>query len=145
MVYRIATFIVAVVISFVIPLFFVEAWENPLPPGPAFSLTVPTLTTPTIQPAPVPTLQPSPQQPAAAPKARRATATGTIKAQGVTTYMYGTHVLVGKDGRTLYALKSDRIRLDQYLGGQVTVSGVLLEGYPVDGGPQYMSVDSISY
>jgi len=57
--------------------------------------------------------------------------------------MYGTHVLVNSNGATLYALKSDTFKLDLYIGRSVTVSGELLEGYPVSGGPEYMNVDKI--
>lgn len=73
----------------------------------------------------------------------RAEAYGVIKKQGITTYMYGTHVLVNSNGATLYALKSNTFKLDLYIGRSVTVSGELLEGYPVSGGPEYMNVDKI--
>jgi hypothetical protein len=39
------------------------------------------------------------------------TAIGIIKKQGLTTYMYGTHILEDDNGKTLYALKSDSIKL----------------------------------
>lgn len=72
------------------------------------------------------------------------TATGIIRSAGITTYMYGTHVLVSlTTGRTLYALKSETIRLDDYSGRKVTVKGALVSGYPVDGGPEYMDVRCI--
>jgi hypothetical protein len=47
-------------------------------------------------------------------------ASGTIKERGMTTYMYGTHVLLDENGRTLYALKSDNIDLSKYIGRKVT-------------------------
>lgn len=57
--------------------------------------------------------------------------------------MYGTHVLVDGNGRILYALKSNRLDLDRYVGKEVTVSGELIGGYPVEGGPEYMNVDKL--
>lgn len=68
------------------------------------------------------------------------TAEGTIKEQGGTTYMYGTHVLLDDAGETLYALKSGAVNLDSYIDRKVTVKGDLVEGYPVDGGPYYLDV-----
>jgi len=68
---------------------------------------------------------------------------GIVKKQGMTSYMYGTHVLVNENGRTLHALKSDRINLDSYVGKKVTVSGELVPGYPVENGPNYLHVGSV--
>lgn len=70
-------------------------------------------------------------------------AAGIVKRQGTTTYMYGTHVLIDGDGRTLYALKSDNINLDNYIDKRVMVKGDLVDGYPVDGGPNYLNVKSV--
>ncbi len=67
-------------------------------------------------------------------------AVGIIKKQGITFYMYGTHVLVNDNGQTLYALKSNTINLDNYIDQRVTVSGDLVSGYPVDFGPDYLDV-----
>lgn len=74
---------------------------------------------------------------------RSVKATGTIQKQGITTYMYGTHVLLDDKGKTLYALKSKTVRLDKYIGKKVTVTGDLVEGYPVDFGPDYLDVKEI--
>ena len=72
------------------------------------------------------------------------TAIGTIQKTGITTYMYGTHVLKDDSGKTLYALKSDAINLDDYVDkGTVTVQGDLIPGYPVDGGPDYLDVKKV--
>lgn len=69
------------------------------------------------------------------------TAVGTIQKSGFTTYMYGTHVLKDDNGKTLYALKSDTINLDDYVNiKNITVKGSLIPGYPVDGGPDYFNV-----
>lgn len=65
---------------------------------------------------------------------------GIIKEQGITTYIYGTHVLLNDNKHTLYALKSDNINLDKYIDKKVTVKGDLIKGYPVDGGPDYLNV-----
>lgn len=68
---------------------------------------------------------------------------GIIKKQGETGYMYGTHVLKDDNGKTLYALKSNIINLDVYIDRKVTVKGDLVDGYTVDGGPDYLNVKSI--
>ncbi len=91
-----------------------------------------------IQPPTVKTTSQSAETPAV-----RVTAVGTIKERGITSYMYGTHVLVNENGRALYALKSDRIDLDTYVGRRVTVCGELIDGYPVDNGPGYLDVSSL--
>jgi hypothetical protein len=83
-------------------------------------------------------LTPTPYPPG--PPKVRAEAAGVIKKQGTTAYMYGTHVLVGAK---TYALKSDTIDLNKYIGKKVTVSGELLSGYPLSGGPEFMNVDRI--
>lgn len=62
---------------------------------------------------------------------------GTIQQQGITTYQYGTHVITG------YALRSSNIDLDNYIGQTVTVIGHLVEGYPIEGGPDYIEVEEI--
>lgn len=75
----------------------------------------------------------------------KVTAAGVIEKKGVTSYMYGTHVLKSNDiGGKSYALKSDVINLDQYVGEKITVTGEFISGYPVDGGPDYVNVESIA-
>lgn len=69
------------------------------------------------------------------------TATGIVQEQGMTTYQYGTHVL---QGEVMYALKSDVIILNNYVGKMVTLKGVKVEGYPVDGGPDYLRVIEVT-
>lgn len=71
------------------------------------------------------------------------TISGTIKKQGITTYMYGTHVLLDDNGKTLYALRSESVDLDRFIGRKVAVKGGLVKGYPVDFGPRYLDVKSI--
>lgn len=67
--------------------------------------------------------------------------TGTIESQGITSYQYGTHTLNTED--EFYALKSDKVSLDEYIGKEVTISGSKIEGYPVDGGPGYILVTQV--
>lgn len=64
--------------------------------------------------------------------------TGTIEQQGMTSYQYGTHTLTNEE--TFYALKSEKVNLDNYLGETVTVIAEKISGYPVDGGPEYLMV-----
>ena len=63
--------------------------------------------------------------------------TGTILKQGITTYQYGSHTISG------YALRSSSITLDDYINQNVTVVGHKIDGYPVDGGPDYIEVEKI--
>lgn len=71
-------------------------------------------------------------------------ASGIIQQQGITTYQYGTHILVDVNGKTLYALKSDIIPLNKYIGRKVQLQGVPVEGYPIEGGPEYLEVVTIN-
>ena len=72
-------------------------------------------------------------------------AEGVVKEQGLTTYMYGTHTLVGPDGQVLYALTSDDPDLlSRATGKQVRVYGTLVPGYPVDFGPPYLKVTRVA-
>jgi hypothetical protein len=63
--------------------------------------------------------------------------TGTLKEQGITTYQYGTHTIAG------YALRSSVVILDDYINQNVTVVGYKIDGYPVDGGPDFIEVEEI--
>ena len=65
--------------------------------------------------------------------------TGIIQKQGVTSYMYGTHVILE------YALRSNTILLDNYINYNVTIVGYKIDGYPVDGGPDYIEVTDIVF
>ena len=64
--------------------------------------------------------------------------TGTIQEQGMTSYQYGTHTLTNKE--TFYAIKSDDVDLNDYLNQKVTVTAEKIEGYPIEGGPDYLRV-----
>lgn len=63
--------------------------------------------------------------------------TGTIQKRGITTYQYGTHTISG------YALRSSSVTLDDYVNQNVTIVGQKVEGYPVDGGPEFIDVEKI--
>ncbi len=75
---------------------------------------------------------------------KRTKSVGIIQAQGITTYQYGTHVLLDGSGQTIYALRSERVNLDQYINREVEVIGNMVLGYPVDGGPEYMDVARVN-
>ena len=70
--------------------------------------------------------------------AELATARGWVKRQGPTVYQYGSHVLRGRSGQTLLALRSDRVDLDRYLNRQGTVTGAREPGLPY--GPACLEV-----
>lgn len=62
---------------------------------------------------------------------------GIIQKQGITTYQYGTHVISG------YALRSNAVNLDNYINQNVTVVGYKIDGYPIDGGPDFIEVEKV--
>ena len=64
--------------------------------------------------------------------------TGIIEPQGITSYQYGTHTISNDD--TFYALKSETVDLGNYLGEEVTILAEKIEGYPLEGGPEYLLV-----
>lgn len=66
---------------------------------------------------------------------------GRLEKQGITTYQYGTHVI--GNGSTTYALRSETIDLNDYNGKTVTVKGVKIPGYPVEGGPEFLEVSVV--
>jgi hypothetical protein len=68
---------------------------------------------------------------------------GVIQKQGPTIYQYGTHKLVSDKGETIYALTSDSINLDLYIGKKVELQGDKIQGYPISGGPDYIEVKKI--
>lgn len=67
------------------------------------------------------------------------TAVGILQKQEITTYQYGTHILVDNN-KTLYALKSSTVVLDKYIAKKVKIHGSIIQGYPVDSGPDYFDV-----
>lgn len=64
--------------------------------------------------------------------------TGTIQQQGITSYQYGTHTI--SNDETFYALKSEKVDLDDYIDEEVTIVAEKIEGYPLSGGPDYLLV-----
>ena len=71
------------------------------------------------------------------------TTKGTVYKQGITTYQYGSHVLADSATNVYYALRSNKIDLDQFLNQKIEVKGSLVEGYPVDDGPEFLEVTSV--
>jgi hypothetical protein len=69
---------------------------------------------------------------------------GVIHKIEASTWMYGTHTLNDADGKPFYALTSSTIDLNNFENKEVKISGNLIEGYPVDGGPLYLNVTSVS-
>ena len=63
---------------------------------------------------------------------------GVIQKQGITTYQYGTHVIISNDKQ--YALQSSTLDLNKYLKQNVTIVGEKIAGYPIENGPEYLEV-----
>ncbi len=75
-----------------------------------------------------------------------ALATGTLKRQGITTYQYGTHIVSDEASGAFYALSSDVLDLDAYVGQRVTIYGTPAPGYEssqVEGGPPLVYVTGV--
>lgn len=71
------------------------------------------------------------------------TFTGTIwKLEAATTYQYGSHLL--NTGDSTFALRSSTLDLNQYVLEPVTVTAKKIEGYPVEDGPVFLEVVSIT-
>ncbi|MFC0181792.1 hypothetical protein SAMN04515674_10944 [Pseudarcicella hirudinis] len=70
---------------------------------------------------------------------------GFLQKAGITTYQYGSHYLTKDKSQKehIYALSSSNVNLDNFLNQQVRVVGKKRNGYPVDGGPDYLEVESI--
>ena len=79
-----------------------------------------------------------------AKQTKSVTAQGTMQDAGITTYQYGQYALVDKSGHTLFALRSSKLDLAQFVGKSVKITGTLVSGYPVDGGPKFLDVKSVS-
>lgn len=62
---------------------------------------------------------------------------GILRVQGITTYQYGTHTISN------YAVRSRRLNLDSFVDQNITIIGRKIDGYPVDGGPDYLEVEEI--
>ena len=66
---------------------------------------------------------------------------GKIEVIGMTSWQYGTHTL--SNDKDFYALRSKAVKLEQYEGKNVKIIADKIEGYPVDGGPEFLEVLSI--
>ncbi|MNK03696.1 hypothetical protein D3C87_215460 [compost metagenome] len=67
---------------------------------------------------------------------------GKVEPLGMTTFQYGTHTI--NSANKTYALKSTRVNLKDYEGKEVTVKGLKVAGYPIDGGPEFIDVQEVS-
>jgi len=67
--------------------------------------------------------------------------TGMILETGITTYQYGSHTISGNG--EFYALRSNDLNLDDFVGQEKSVKGNFIDDYPVDGGPEYIEVIEI--
>lgn len=64
--------------------------------------------------------------------------TGNIEPQGITSYQYGTHTISNEE--QFYAIRSEAVDLDDFIGKEVTIVAEKIEGYPLEGGPEYLLV-----
>ena len=74
-------------------------------------------------------------------------ATGVVEKPGMTTYMYGTHAVTDERTGTPYALTSENVDLDAYVGEEVTIYGAPVPGYgggEVEGGPALLEVGEVT-
>ncbi|HCY76221.1 MAG TPA: hypothetical protein DHV28_09900 [Ignavibacteriales bacterium] len=69
---------------------------------------------------------------------------GLVHKIEMSSWMYGTHTLDDSNGKPLYALTSSSVDLNAYENKEVKIFGNLIDGYPVDGGPKYLNVTSIT-
>ncbi|MBC6110009.1 hypothetical protein ACFOG5_07445 [Pedobacter fastidiosus] len=69
------------------------------------------------------------------------TLSGSIQKMNMSTYQYGTHT-ISANGKP-YALKSSSVILDTYLDKQVTITGIKVAGYPLEGGPELIEVSEV--
>ncbi|TKC57550.1 hypothetical protein FBD94_19915 [Pedobacter hiemivivus] len=67
---------------------------------------------------------------------------GKVEPLGMSTFQYGTHVISAAD--KIYALKSSKVNLKDYEGKEVTVKGLKVAGYPIDGGPEFIDVQEVT-
>ncbi len=67
--------------------------------------------------------------------------TGTLEAIQMTSWQYGTHTI--SNDTTFYALRSEKINLESYQGKTITITATKIEGYPVDGGPEFLDVEKV--
>jgi len=73
-------------------------------------------------------------------------ATGVLEKPDMTTYMYGTHAITDARTGEQYALGSESVDLDAYVGEEVTVTGAPVSGYgngQVEDGPALLEVSGV--
>lgn len=73
-------------------------------------------------------------------------ATGIVEKPEMTTYMYGTHAITDDATGTPYALTSEDVDLDAYVGKEVTIYGAPVPGYEggeIEGGPALLEVGEV--
>lgn len=91
-------------------------------------------------------------QPPEAPAAKKVFLAGVLSKPEATAYQYGTHALTGRlitgdpakaPAATLFALKSGKVKLDAFVGKKVIVTAVKIDGYPLEGGPDFYEVTAV--
>lgn len=79
------------------------------------------------------------------PDGEQVTLSGIVEKPEATAYQYGTHA-ISDQAQGYYALQSDTVNLDDYVGEQVTVYGTLVPGYEdgqIEGGPPLVEVTRV--
>ena len=66
---------------------------------------------------------------------------GTLLTVGITSYQYGSHQLISDD--SLFALQSSTLELGVFENKIVNISGQLVSGYPLEGGPVLIEVITV--
>jgi hypothetical protein len=92
------------------------------------------------------TQAPPEKEPASPPPEELVPATGVLERPEITTYMYGTHAVTDEASGERYALQSEDVGLDGYIGRRVTIYGTPVPGYEngqVEGGPPLLNVTRI--
>ena len=80
------------------------------------------------------------------PGGEAVSATGVLEKPDMTTYMYGTHAITDARTGEQYALGSESVDLDAYVGEEVTVTGAPVPGYgngQVEDGPALLEVSGV--
>ena len=67
---------------------------------------------------------------------------GTLAPLEMSIWQYGTHTFT-TESREFYAVKSETINLDEYLGKPVYILGDVIDGYPVDSGPIFVDIKKV--
>ena len=92
------------------------------------------------------TTEEGPAPPPSPPSEELVPATGVLEKPEITTYMYGTHAVTNAASGERYALQSEDVDLDAYVGRRLTVYGIPTPGYEngqIEGGPPLLNVTRI--